>query len=516
MKILRINWRTILGLTALYVILSALVIFLLVNHTLDNDTERARARIDQVHLADSVQPRDIQILSATTSTTATKTIASGAAYAREVKGSSLVVTSAVRTNGKITAFIEVTDPRTSVAFTVSMILLFAFLLYIISIVGTIRRAVTLRAYTSQLVAKIRNIERSPLTQNYIITKNDDRITTAINHLGETIQKRLASNSETKENLYEFLEFFQFPIFVYDGKGVIHRANAAFQNEFGVQNTIDIFSPYPDFLKFLVDKMLRPDIQDKTFHFEAMNSYYAIHFNPLMQIHNRYLVALNDVSQYYQILQAHNDFIANVSHEFKTPLTSIRGFAEILGNSLELTEQNQHFAQLIESEANRLMALTNDTLSLTKQTVRLRLTETNLSALTETLLENFSPLIAQKNLTLSRHIEKIALKTEQSVVHAIYKNLIENAIYYTPAGGQISISLTAIGEQAQFSVTDTGLGLSELEKARIFERFYRTENAADSAGTGLGLAIVQKNVQDLGGHIEVRSKEGEGTSFIVTL
>ncbi|MDR0199117.1 MAG: HAMP domain-containing histidine kinase [Streptococcaceae bacterium] len=517
MKLLRENWKAIVGITVLYVLLGFLVAFLITNNILDSDTNRALNRANAVSLSPSAIGSDIAILPGTTNSAAAKTLRSGAAYAREIKANNLVVTIAVHTNGEISRFIQVTDTRTPTGFTMGVIAFMASLLYAITIYGLLRRALRMRDYRAMLVAKVRNIERSPLTQNYIITKNDDQVTTAINHLGEAIQQQIISNSETKQNLYEFIEFFQFPIFVYDGKGSIHRANAAFQNEFGEQPSIDIFSPYPDFLSFLVEKMVRPDIQNKTFYFEAMASYYEVHFNPLVHINNRYLVSMNDVSQYQQIVTAHNDFIANVSHEFKTPLVSIRGFAELLSEAPELKKASKRQAKLIQQESERLMALVSDTLLLTQQNPRIVHQSVSLSNLTASILENFSGQIKEKSLKVSSNLTDITIKSDETKIHAIFKNLIENALIYTPEKGQISVSLVPAANHVQFSVTDNGPGLSELERQRIFERFYRTETGdVNPQGTGLGLAIVQKNVQDLGGHIEVRSKEGEGTSFIVSL
>lgn len=496
--------------------------FFISNHILQLDTERVLNKVDTVKTQLNQKPNthfseNITILPTTSSTAATRTIKHGAAYARKLTGNRLSVTTPVVQDGRTREYIVITDKRTPTIFINTLIIFMAVFFWLLTIFNIIRRAVNLYAYTTTTVAKIRNIERSPLTQSYLMTKNDDRITAALNHLGETIQKQIISDSATKENLYEFIEFFPFPIFVYDSKGAIHRANAAFQNEFSYDKSLDIFSAYSEFLNFLVEKMVQPDIQYKTFYFEKINSYYQVHFNPLEHIENRFLVVMNDVTQFQQIVQAHTDFIANVSHEFKTPLASINGFADILENGHPTETESKKFIKLIRKESQRLTALVSDTLLLTKQNVKLTKQNVNLSVLIKEILDTFEPQIKEKALIISLELAEIIQRTDETLIYAIFKNLIENAIYYTSEHGNITIQLLTLKNHTTFQVTDTGPGLTELQKTRIFERFYRTdEGKSNNSGTGLGLAIVQKNVQDLGGHVIVESKQGIGSTFIVTL
>ncbi|XOW22112.1 hypothetical protein QK908_07340 [Lactococcus cremoris] len=150
-------------------------------------------------------------------------------------------------------------------------------------------------FSRKYCGKIKNIERSPLTQSYLMNENDDKITTELNKLGEKIQKQALSHTEKKENLYEFIEFFQFPIFIYNNKGKIRRTNASFKNEFSDTENLDIFSPYADFLNFLVDKILHPDIQEKLFFFEKLGAYYQVRITPLPDLDS--LMVTMDVSSY---------------------------------------------------------------------------------------------------------------------------------------------------------------------------------------------------------------------------
>ena len=128
-----------------------------------------------------------------------------------------------------------------------------------------------------------------------------------------------------------------------------------------------------------------------------------------------------------------------------------------------------------------------------------------------------PQISEKMLHVKTQIDKVQLKTNEAMIYSIFENLIENAIKYTPERGQIFISLQSEKGQLVFSVSDNGPGLTEIQKERIFDRFYRVdESRSEVKGTGLGLAIVEKNVQELHGTIDVVSILGKGTTFTVKL
>ena len=522
MTLLKANWKRLTVTTVFYIVVTALVVIIINAHMLNLDTNRVLTNVTNVQQTleknpHATFPTALATLPADSHSTAARTINDGASYARALTDNSVTVTIPNIENGKLVSYLSLTDSRTSTTFTLFLIVFMAFLLWLSSVVSLLRRSSDFENFSQRIVAKVHNIERSPLTQSYLMAKNDDRITAALNHLGETIQRQEISDRTARENLYEFIEFFQIPIFVYDTKGAIHRANAAFQNEFSENAAgIDIFSPYVEFLTFLVDKMVQPDLQDKTFYFEPINAYYQVQFNPLVHIDNRFLVVMNDVTRFQLMAIAHNDFIANVSHEFKTPLTSIRGFADIIETQEISKKETKKFAKTIRKEADRLTALVSDTLLLTKQNVKVTKQKVDVREMITDILESFEPLIAEKSVQVIEQLTDCELRTDKTMLHAIFKNLIENAIHYTPEAGQVRISLLSENRKVTFRVTNTGSGLTEIQKERIFERFYRTDEAADSnkKGTGLGLAIVQKNIQTLGAELTLDSSPDAETTFTV--
>jgi len=506
--------------TLVYILATVVLILASNANILNNDTTRVLNSVDRAKTFMTAHP-DIKLtdkyslLPASTKNSDTEKISAGAEYSRTIQGTSIQITSPIYQNGQIKSYIKVIDTVTPVWFTNLMILLFSTLVYICALVFIFIRARQLYIFTENTVAKIKNIERSSMSQSYLINENDDKLTKALNHLGETIQAQVSSNTEKKENLYEFIEFFQFPIFIYSEKGTIHRTNALFKDTFSDTHNLDIFSPYADFLSFLVDMMIHPTLQEKNFYFQPLNAYYYVRILPLADIDNRFLVSMHNITQYRQTLDAHNDFIANVSHELKTPLTSIKGFAEILEKGDIAKEQAQEFSSIINKESSRLMSLVQDTLTLTKQNNRIKKKSINISRMIGEILRTLDPQITQKNLAVTQQLDDISLKTDKVMIHSIFKNLIENAIKYTADSGKVFVQLHKEQGKIIFSVADNGPGLTEIQKSRIFERFYRTdEGRMADGGTGLGLAIVEKNVRDLGGEIDLVSILDKGTTFTV--
>ena len=154
--------------------------------------------------------------------------------------------------------------------------------------------------------------------------------------------------------------------------------------------------------------------------------------------------------------------------------------------------------------------------MTRQPKHLKKIKLDLAGQIDDVLTNFELPISEKRLLVTRQYEpKLYFKSNEKHLYAILKNLIENAINYTPDGGKIFIAANKQSDTLIFSISDNGHGLTAIEESRIFERFYRADDTRDSEGTGLGLAIVKKNLAELGGHIDVVSVLGKGTTFTVT-
>ena len=235
--------------------------------------------------------------------------------------------------------------------------------------------------------------------------------------------------------------------------------------------------------------------------------------------------IEDITELKRMEQIRTDFAANVSHELKTPLTSIKGFVETLdAGAIEKPEMARKFLRIIMLEADRLTRLINDILTITKfesGTDEVPLQPIPLDQRAYDVCEMLSFHAGEKEVTL--HYPQISSPHVQIMgnpdrVQQMLINLIENAIKYNRPGGLVRVSVFASQGSAQLVVADTGIGIAEEHIPRLFERFYRVDKGRSRSmgGTGLGLAIVKHIIKSMDGMIEVHSRLGVGTEFLVTL
>lgn len=221
-------------------------------------------------------------------------------------------------------------------------------------------------------------------------------------------------------------------------------------------------------------------------------------------------------------QMRQEFTANVSHELKTPLTSISGYSELIENGMAKGEDAMRFAGEIHTNANRLLTLINDILQLSELDYRDYTDDFELVNLTDKVKNcvDLLSLNANKNqvsLVVYQMPAEVFVKGSPKMLEELVYNLIDNAIRYNKINGTVYISIDVSGNSIRLRVKDTGIGISEKHQERIFERFYRVDKSRSKAtgGTGLGLAIVKHIVGCHNAIIEVHSKEGEGTEIIVS-
>jgi two-component system phosphate regulon sensor histidine kinase PhoR len=232
---------------------------------------------------------------------------------------------------------------------------------------------------------------------------------------------------------------------------------------------------------------------------------------------------HDITELKRLEQMRKDFLANVSHELKTPITSIKGFSEtLLDGAMEDRKLREYFLTIILKESDRMQNLIADLLDLSKieqQGFKLQMGNVNLKMLLEEIEVMLRGKAANKTIDLQlQAAQDVTIPGDPHRMKQIFLNLISNAIVYTPAGGRVVVSLETSHHWVSVKVSDTGIGIEKAEIPRIFERFYRVDKARsrNTGGTGLGLSIVKHLVEAHRGLITVESDVGVGTTFTVML
>lgn len=238
-----------------------------------------------------------------------------------------------------------------------------------------------------------------------------------------------------------------------------------------------------------------------------------------------ILVLHDITELRRLENLRREFVANVSHELKTPITSIQGFIETLAEgALQEPERSREFLKMMQEDAERLTRLIDDLLELSKiesEEVPLRLDTLNLRQEIEQILTLFQPHLAKKNIAVENHVPhdaKSEVVADRDRLRQVLINLIDNAIKFSKEGGRITFTSESVGDQIHVSVEDTGVGIPEKAIPRIFERFFRVDKARsrELGGTGLGLAIVKHIVEAHGGKVACESQLGKGSKFSFTL
>ena len=237
-----------------------------------------------------------------------------------------------------------------------------------------------------------------------------------------------------------------------------------------------------------------------------------------------VIVLHDITDLRKLERVRRDFVANVSHEFKTPLTAIQGFAEtLLAGALDDPLNRLRFLEIILEHSRRLARLTDDLLKLSKMDadrLELEVRRLSVSQFVESCIETTQRPAAEKDLRISVNLQQSLpdIAADRRRLAEVLQNLLDNAMQYTAAGGQIMVSASADDSEVTFTVSDTGIGIPKADQPRIFERFYRVDVARsrEVGGTGLGLSIAKHLVEAHGGRIWVESEVGQGSQFRFTV
>lgn len=354
---------------------------------------------------------------------------------------------------------------------------------------------------------------------------------SLNVLARNLKKMTKSQESQHDRLTTLIENMGSGLILIDSNGYINLVNKAFKELFkehaGYWTGHLFYEVFPHTeIKDIVKETYLTEMNVKKIvvipiHIER--KHFEVYSAPVLDVKGKLrgiVLVFHDITELKKLEQVRKDFVANVSHELKTPITSLKGFAEtLLDGAGENEEYRNKFLTIILNESDRLQALIQDLLDLSKseQGFNLELQSVNVEQLANESLEILMPKAEKKHISLSLNVSGIPMiEGDAPRLKQIIINLVSNSLNYTPAGGSITIQVNETKEHVILIVKDTGIGIKESEIPRIFERFYRVDKARsrNSGGTGLGLAIVKHLVEAHQGTIKVESKVGKGSQFTI--
>ena len=366
-----------------------------------------------------------------------------------------------------------------------------------------------------------------------VTGEIGELSHSVNELAANLQNQMRALHENEQQLSTILSNMVSGVMLVNQEGRILMINSAMERFLEQHNQHIVGQHYTDFDDNLnLGQYIAEVFEDNEKIHEEITSenlsknVYDSHFGPFYGNgwkQRGVIIVLHDITNLKRLEKMRSDFVANVSHELKTPVTSVKGFSEtLLGGEVKDEATARSFLEIIYNESERLDRLIRELLHLSRienKVTPLNLNNVDLVSLIHRITRTLSKSISEKSLevTLPLSTEEVIIEGDSDRLNQILLNLTANSINYTSEGGKIDISMEVTEDNVHIYISDTGIGIPEESVPRVFERFYRVDKARsrNSGGTGLGLAIVKHLVDSHQGDITVTSTEGKGTTFTVT-
>jgi len=391
----------------------------------------------------------------------------------------------------------------------------------------------------QLIEEARELTSGQIKKPRNLSKGNefDELGQTLNNLSKTLSKRMRQLERNHNELLVVLEGMKEGVIAVDGNDCIRFANKAVCHMFSLDVNRDEGRPIWEVLR---NQMIETTVQkarsksDEPFqgkielltpyeqHLSLSASAIPSSSHATSTKNLGVIIVFHDITEIHRLENMRRDFVANVSHELKTPLASIQAFAEtLIDGAIHDRDNNMLFLTRIVEQSDRLNLLIQDLLSIARLESGENVSDfasVDLAEIVQRCLNDHQSHAVKKNITLvSNQNDSVWVFAEADGLTQILDNLVDNALKYTPENGTVTVNIQAEPQAVHLQVTDTGIGIPVDHQSRIFERFYRVDKARSRqlGGTGLGLAIVKHLVNAFGAEVDVISAADQGTTFRVT-
>ena len=390
---------------------------------------------------------------------------------------------------------------------------------------------------NQLTMKALKMAKGDFRQRVTVKSDDEigQLGSMFNYLTEKLDTTLLEISSEKSKLNAIIKHMEDGLVAIDGKGQIIHYNPSFlsmlnlrEKDLTDKSYDKIIDDYSKDLEYgaILQKSISNSSENIIFENNKkriLKASPALFRDEAGRISGA-IVVFQDITESQRLEDMRREFVANVSHELKTPITTIKSYSEtLLCGALEDKELSKSFVEVIENEADRMSSLVKDLLQLSHMDYEKVVWEMHHLDLREIVTDSVRKLevhFQNKNQRLNMQIsdEAVPIYADRGKIQQVIINLLTNAIKYTPENGNIRISAQVVDKNAIFEVQDSGIGIPKEDIKRIFERFYRVDKARsrELGGTGLGLPIAKEIIEQNNGSIDIKSEVGKGTEVVIRI
>lgn len=447
-------------------------------------------------------------------------------YSASLSTSMVYVATKIDDNTVIRSSVPVNNIRVFTSGTLKYYIAIILLVFVLSLFLAVKLVKIIVYPINELQKVTSKIENGDLNKRAIIYNYDEIgfLAQTFNNIADQLEIRIIDSLDKKNKLEAILESMESGVIAIDNNENIILINSYSQKLFDLKEDnigkkiSDCIIDY-DLINFIREI---PEIGTKEVKlFHPIERELRVKKSPIINYLNNSIgivITVQDITDIKRLENMRSEFVANVSHELKTPLTSIKGFSETL-RYVDDSETKNKFLDIIDKESERLTNLINDILILSniENIHKMESEYFNPGDVIENVLDMVKSQAYKKSIIIKYNdCFNSEILGSKDKFHQLAVNLIENAIKYSNENGIVKIDLTLEEQYFVFKVKDNGIGIPKNDIPRIFERFYRVDKSRSTRGTGLGLAIVKHIVKLFNGEISVKSKVGIGSTFIVKI